>query len=163
MGIVFMFIGFTGSAFDQHETRQLSLNQTVRFDKYDLKLTNVSDGEDANAEYSRASVDVGVNGRLVADLHPEIRLYKASQEQASMIGIRRRLNEDLYINFSGISPDNTKAIFQIYVFPLVSWIWIGYWVLLSGSLICLIPAKVRLQYARTEVVGIASSVETVKS
>jgi cytochrome c-type biogenesis protein CcmF len=163
MGIVFMFIGFTGSAFNQHETRQLALNQTLRFGKYDLKLTNVSDGQDENLEYSRASIDVGVNGRLVADLHPEIRLYKASQEQASMIGIRRRLNEDLYINFSGISPDNTKAIFQMYVFPLVSWIWIGYWVLLTGSLICLIPAKVRLQYARTEVVGIASAVETVKS
>jgi len=163
MGIVFMFIGFTGSAFNQHETKQLALNQTLRFGKYDLKLTNVSDGEDSNLEYSRASIDVGVNGRLVADLHPEIRLYKASQEQASMIGIRRRLNEDLYINFSGISPDNTKAIFQMYIFPLVSWIWIGYWVLLTGSLICLIPAKVRLQYARTEVVGIASSVETVKS
>jgi cytochrome c-type biogenesis protein CcmF len=163
MGIVFMFIGFTGSAFNQHETKQLALNQTLRFGKYDLKLTNVSDGEDSNLEYSRASIDVGVNGRLVADLHPEIRLYKASQEQASMIGIRRRLNEDLYINFSGISPDNTKAIFQMYIFPLVSWIWIGYWVLLTGSLICLIPAKVRLQYARTEVVGIASAVETVKS
>jgi cytochrome c-type biogenesis protein CcmF len=79
-----------------------------------------------------------------------------------MIGIRRRLNEDLYINFSGISPDNTKAIFQIYIFPLVSWIWIGYWVLLTGSLICLIPSKVRLQYARTEVVGIASVAQTVK-
>jgi cytochrome c-type biogenesis protein CcmF len=95
-------------------------------------------------------------------LEPEIRLYKAGQQQASMIGIRRRLNEDLYINFSGISPDNTKAIFQIYVFPLVSWIWIGYWVLLAGTLICLVPGKVRLQYARTEVVGIASTPQTVE-
>ena len=74
-----------------------------------------------------------------------------------MIGIRRRLNEDLYVNFSGITPDNTKAIFQVYIFPLVSWIWIGYWVLLFGTIICLIPGKVRLQYARTEVIGIASS------
>jgi cytochrome c-type biogenesis protein CcmF len=162
MGIVFMFIGFTGSAFNQHETRQLGLNQTLRFGRYDLKLTNVNDGEDSNVEFSRASLDVGINGRLVTDLHPEIRLYKASQEQASMIGIRRRLNEDLYVNFSGISPDNTKAIFQIYIFPLVSCIWIGYWVLLAGTVICLIPGKVRLQYARTEVVGIASAAQTVK-
>jgi cytochrome c-type biogenesis protein CcmF len=163
MGIVFMFIGFTGSAFNQHETRQMGLNQTLRFGKYDLKLLNVADGDNGNYEYSHATIDVGANGRLLGQLEPEIRLYKSSQEQSSMIGIRRRLNEDLYINFSGIAPDNTKAIFQLYTFPLVSWIWIGYWVLLVGSLICLIPAKVRLQYARTEVVGIASAVETVKS
>lgn len=80
-----------------------------------------------------------------------------------MIGIRRRLNEDLYVTFSGITPDNTKAIFQIYVFPLVSCIWIGYWVLLFGTIICLIPGKVRLQYARTEVVGIASVAAPVQS
>jgi cytochrome c-type biogenesis protein CcmF len=163
MGIVFMFIGFTGSAFNQHETRQFGLNQTVRFAGYDLKLLNVNDGEDANAQFSKATIDVGRNGRVIDQLQPEIKLYKASQQQASMIGIRRRLNEDLYINFSGISPDNTKAIFQMYTFPLVSWIWIGYWVLLFGTLICLIPGKVRLQYARTEVVGIASAPATVES
>ena len=162
MGIVFMFIGFTGSAFNQHETRQIGLNQTLRFGRYDLKLLNVNDGETPNYEFSHATLNVGADGRLLGELEPEIRLYKSSQEQASMIGIRRRLNEDLYVNFSGISPDNTKAIFQMYIFPLVSWIWIGYWVLLSGTVICLIPAKVRLQYARTEVVGIASAAETVK-
>jgi len=42
------------------------------------------------------------------------------------------------------------------VFPLVSWIWAGYWVLLFGSLICLVPAKVKMQYARTEVVGVST-------
>ena len=45
---------------------------------------------------------------------------------------------------------------QAYVFPLVCWIWIGFWVLLIGTIICLIPSKVRLQYARTQVVGVTS-------
>ena len=87
--------------------------------------------------------------------------YKNNQQQNSIIGVRRRLNEDLYINYSGILPDRTKAIFQIYIFPLVSWIWIGYFVLLFGTIICLIPGKVRLQYARTEVIGFASTPATV--
>ena len=41
------------------------------------------------------------------------------------------------------------------MFPLVTWIWIGYWVVLFGTLICLVPSKSRLIYPRTEVVGIA--------
>jgi cytochrome c-type biogenesis protein CcmF len=156
MGIVFMFIGFTGSAFNLRETRSFGLNQSIRFGKYDLKLLTVNNGENGNYQFSHATLSVAQNGREIDQLEPEIRLYKSSQEQASIVGIRRRLNEDLYVNFSGISPDNTKAVFQLYIFPLVSCIWIGYWVVLFGTLICLVPAKVRLQYARTEVVGIAS-------
>ncbi len=163
MGIVIMFIGFTGRAFDLHETRSVGLNQSLRFGHYDLKLLSVTNGENANYEFSHAIIDVSRNGQVIDQLDPEIRLYKSSQEQASLVGIRRRLNEDLYVNFSGISPDNTKAIFQMYVFPLVSWIWIGYFVVLGGTIICLIPGKVRLQYARTEVVGFASAPATVQS
>ena len=73
-----------------------------------------------------------------------------------MVGIRRRLERrsvcELFRHLAG----QHQSDFPVYVFPLVSWIWIGYWVLLFGTIICLIPGKVRLQYARTEVVGIAT-------
>jgi cytochrome c-type biogenesis protein CcmF len=163
MGIVFMFIGFAGSAFDLHETHNLGLGQSVRFGHYDLKLLSVNNGDNGNYEFSHAVLDVFRNGQEIDQLEPEVRFYKSSQEQSSVVGIRRRLNEDLYLNYSGVLPDNSKAMFQMYVFPLVSWIWIGYWVLLFGTVICLIPGKVRLQYPRTEVVGIVSTPATVKS
>ena len=163
MGIVLMFIGFTGSAFNLHETRNLGLGESLRFGRYELKLLSVNDGETGNYQFSHATLRVLENGHEIDQIEPEVRFYKASQQQSSIIGIRRRLNEDLYVNFSGVTQDNRKATFQMYVFPLVSWIWIGYWVLLFGTLICLIPGKVRLQYARTEVIGFASTPATVQS
>ena len=45
MGIVIMFVGFTGSAFNQHETVSIGLNQTVNFGGYDFKVLNVNDGD----------------------------------------------------------------------------------------------------------------------
>lgn len=163
MGIVFMFIGFTGSAFNLHETHNLGLEQSLRFGRYDLKLVSINNGDNGNYEFSHAVLTVSRNGQEIDQLEPEVRFYKSSQQQSSIVGIRRRLNEDLYVNYSGVLPDNSKAIFQMYIFPLVSWIWIGYWVLLFGTIICLIPGKVRLQYARTEVIGIASLPATVES
>jgi cytochrome c-type biogenesis protein CcmF len=163
LGIVVLFIGLTGSAFDKHETRSLGLNHSLRFGRYDLKLLSVTNDENPNYQYSRAVVEVSMNGKVIDQLAPEIRVYKSSQEQTSFVGIRRRLNEDLYMTFQGLSPDNTKAIFQLYVFPLVSCMWGSYYILLAGTIICLIPGKVRLQYARTEVVGIASTPATVQS
>jgi len=37
----------------------------------------------------------------------------------------------------------------------VSWVWIGYWVVLFGTIICLIPSKTKLVFPRTEVVGVS--------
>jgi cytochrome c-type biogenesis protein CcmF len=156
LGIVSIFVGFTGSAFNLHETRNVGLGETVRFGHYDLKLASVNDGANSNYEFSHAAVEVFRNGKEITLLEPEIRLYRASQSQNSVVGIRRALNEDLYVNYAGVLPDGSKATLQLYAFPLVSWIWIGFWIVLSGTVICLIPSKVRYQYARTEVVGLAS-------
>jgi len=163
IGIVFMFIGFTGSAFNLHETRNLGLGQSVPFGRYMLKLVSVNNGQTPNYEVSHAVLDVSKNGRVITQLEPEIRFYPASQQQSTEVGIRRRLNEDLYVVFSGVLPDQSKAIFQFYLNPLVSWVWIGYWVLLFGTVVCLIPSKVRLQYARTEVVSVAQTHAPVHS
>ena len=65
------------------------------------------------------------------------------------------MNEDLYINYAARVGD--KATLQAYVFPLVTWIWVGCVVLIGGTLVCLVPSKVARSYPRTEVVGIAKS------
>ena len=61
-----------------------------------------------------------------------------------------------------MSDDNQRAVIQAYVFPLVSWIWMGGLVLIGGTLVCLVPSKIKRQYARTEVVGFASAHATVQ-
>ena len=78
------------------------------------------------------------------------------------MSIRRRLNEDLYLNFAGTSEDGKRAVIQAYVFPLVSWIWVGFWVVVFGTIVCLIPSKVKLHYARTQVVGVTKQYATVE-
>ena len=94
LGIVAMFVGFTGSAFNLHVVENLGLGQTTHFGHYDIKLVNVNDGSNDNYEFSHAVVDVCRNGREITLLEPEIRLYKASQSQNTVVGLRRALNED---------------------------------------------------------------------
>ncbi len=158
MGIVFMFIGFTGSAFNRSETIQVATGSTFHIGRYDLTLQGTQEGENENYIWRRALVDVSRNGDSLGRMEPERRLYKASQQPTSEVTIRRRLNEDLYLNYAGPSNDGNQSVIQAYVFPLVSWIWLGYWVVVFGTLICLVPSKSRLQYPRTEVVGVASRV-----
>jgi cytochrome c-type biogenesis protein CcmF len=154
MGIVLMFIGFTGAAFNKSDVKEMNVGDTLNLSHYQLKALDLKEGENANYSWHRAIVQVSRGGDVIGTLEPEKRFYKASRQGTSEVGVRSRLNEDLYLNFGGMSDDNVRAVIQAYVFPLVSWIWLGGLVLIGGTLVCLVPSKVKLQYARTEVVGI---------
>jgi cytochrome c-type biogenesis protein CcmF len=107
-------------------------------------------------------MQVEKNGAVAGILEPERRQYKASRQGVSVVGVRQRITEDLYLNFGGMSDDNQRALVQAFVFPLVSWIWVGGLVMAGGTLVCLIPSKVKLQYARTEVVGVVNKYAPLK-
>ncbi len=155
VGIVLMFIGFTGKAFDKDTTQEVVPGSTMQIGRYALHVASYDEGQNENYQWGRLSIDVSKDGEDLGRIEPEHRLYRASRSSTSEVAIRRRLNEDLYVNFAGTSPDGQKVIIQAYVFPLVSWIWVGYWVVFAGTLICLVPNKQKLVYPKTEVVGIA--------
>jgi cytochrome c-type biogenesis protein CcmF len=155
MGIVIMFIGFTGAAFNQDTTKEVKIGDRFQLGAYTLHVKQVTDGDNPNFSWQRATIAAYKHGDYLGDLTPERRVYASSQQPTSEVSIRRRLHEDLYLNFASMSQsDPDKAIIQAYVFPLVSCIWAGFYVLLFGTLICLIPSKVKYAYARTEVVGV---------
>jgi cytochrome c-type biogenesis protein CcmF len=162
MGIVLMFIGFTGSAFNKNATLEMNKGDTAQIGRYSLRVRDVLQGENDNYSWHRAVIAVSKDGDDLGDLAPEQRMYKASRQPTSEVSIRRRLNEDLYLNFAGMSDDNRNAVIQAYVKPLVSWIWVGFWVLIVGTLTCLVPGKVKFQYARTEVVAVTEKHATVE-
>ncbi len=162
MGVVFMFIGFTGAAFNKDTTVEVNVGDRFDIGRYELRVTDINSGETPNYSWSTAEVEVYAGDHRIDTLYPEKRFFTASRQGTSEVDIRRRLNEDLYLNFAGMSNDNEKAVIQAYVFPLVSWIWLGFWVMMVGTVICLIPSKLRLQYARTEVLGMVAEKEAVK-
>jgi cytochrome c-type biogenesis protein CcmF len=162
MGIVLMFIGFTGHAFNQAEVKELNKGDTMRVGVYNLKMIDLQQGGNENYDWHRATMAVSKNGEYLGTLQPEKRFYRASRQGTSEVGIRQRPNEDLYLNFAGMSDDQQRAVIQAYVFPLVSWIWIGGLVLIGGTFICLVPSKIKMQYARTEVVGYAKKQATIQ-
>ncbi|MCL4840963.1 MAG: heme lyase CcmF/NrfE family subunit [Bryobacteraceae bacterium] len=154
MGIVLMFIGFTGAAFNKDTTREVKLGDHFKLGAYEFQVKEVSDGDNPNYLWQHAVIGVSKGGKFVTDLMPEKRIYKASEQPTSEVAIRRQLNEDVYLNFAGMSQTEAdRAIIQAYLFPLVSWIWIGFWVLMMGTIVCLIPSKVKYSYPKTEVVG----------
>jgi len=162
IGIVIMFIGFTGSAFNKDATVEVKMNDSFNLGRYTLKVKDLQNGENTHYRWWHAPIEVYDGGQMIDVLTPEQRLYKGVDKQASSeVAIRRRLGEDLYLNFAGMTSDGSKAVIQAYVFPLVSWIWVGFWALLFGTLICLVPSKVKYSFAKTQVVGVLAKEKIV--
>jgi cytochrome c-type biogenesis protein CcmF len=161
MGIVLMFIGWSGHPFNQTAIGEVNKGDTMKVGSYTLKVANLTDGETADYQWDTAILEVSKNGKSLGILEPTRRFYKIAQQGTAEVALRTRLNEDLYINYAARVGD--KATLQAYVFPLVTWIWVGVVVLIGGTFVCLVPSKVARSYARTEVVGISKTNAQVKA
>jgi cytochrome c-type biogenesis protein CcmF len=153
VGIVIMFIGYTGAAFNQDKTVELAQGESTQLGPYTIKVVGYEEGEESNQyRWDRVLVDLSKNGEHLSIEKPERRFFIASQTPTTDVALRRRLNEDVYINFAGTGAGN-NVVMQAYIFPLVSWIWIGFLVVLFGTLVCLVPDKKKLVFPRMEVVS----------
>lgn len=142
IGIVLLFVGFVGQAFRTETKSLMDEGDLVRVKDYMLRCESLSMGENANFQYQRAVLAVVEDGHALGTLAPEKRLFKASQEMLSHVAIRSTLAEDLYVVLAGEDQATHKAIIQVFINPLVAWVWIGGIVVFLGSLLALIPSRV---------------------
>ena len=160
MGIVLMFIGWSGTPFNQTAIGEVEKGSSLQVGAYTLQVMDLIDGETPEYQWETAVMHVTKNGAEIGTMNPTKRFYKAARQSNAIVALRTRLNEDLYINYA--AHEGNKATLQAYVFPLVSWIWIGALVLIGGTLVALIPSKVSRVHPRTEVVGMAQKVAQKK-
>jgi cytochrome c-type biogenesis protein CcmF len=140
-GIALMFIGFVGNAFTIHEQAEVRPGDTINAGRYRLLVKDFNETENDNYIADRAQIEVFQGGKLLTTLYPERRIYKASQQPTTEVAIRHRLNEDIYLVFAGMAEDSGRAVIQAYINPLVSWVWIGGFVMVLGTLIALFPSR----------------------
>jgi len=139
-GIVLIFLGITGQAFTRETRGVIGVGEEMRVGQYELRIDEITQRENANYWSGQLEVAVSRGGQEVFRLQPEKRFYFASEQPSSEVAIARQLREDLYLVYAGLNEDQTKAVVQAYVNPLVAWVWIGGAVMILGTAICLLPA-----------------------
>ena len=158
MGMVFMFIGFAGAAFNEMGQAEMNPGDALQVGAYEFRMKDLKEDRTETYESSIATMEVFQNGESLGVLEPEQRIYTTGREPqpTGLPAIRRRLNRDIYIVFAGFTRDGKSPIMQAYINPLTSWVWVGGWVLVFGTLVALIPSKVRRVAPKTRVVGIVT-------
>ncbi|MGC9197489.1 MAG: heme lyase CcmF/NrfE family subunit [Acidobacteriaceae bacterium] len=152
-GIVIMFIGLAGSAFNQSKEAEMSFGDSINLDGYKIVCQSYSEDSNPNYDSQFALLDVFHNGKKIVRLAPERRVYFVNTDHAqpsTVVAIHSTLESDLYVVFEGTNPDNDRPIIKFFINPLVNWIWIGLVVVVFGTFVALIP-KLKSSTARLEV------------
>ncbi|MBI1884232.1 MAG: heme lyase CcmF/NrfE family subunit [Chlamydiae bacterium] len=141
LGIVMIFIGISGNAFNQETKKALSQGDSLSLKNYQWVCKEITSADNPNYSSGEVKLELFRNGRFIKDLSPERRFYKASEQPTSEVSIFSNLLEDLYVVFADLTNDEKKAVIQVYINPLVQWVWIGGLVIVLGTLLLLLPEK----------------------
>jgi cytochrome c-type biogenesis protein CcmF len=143
-GMVLIFVALAGAAFNKETEKDLAQGESIKIAGYELKCEGIKEGDTANYSYSTATMNVFKYGKPFTTMLPEKRLYKASQQPTSEVALYSTLREDLYVVYKGDSDDGAKAVIQVYVNPLVKWLWIGGLVVVLGTGMAMLPNRTGL-------------------
>jgi cytochrome c-type biogenesis protein CcmF len=147
-GFVLLMIGFTGQAFTTEGWGEVNAGDRFTIGHYEFECLSVADVEDPNFVGMSATVAVYRDGKKLATLAPEKRHYAASDQTTSEVRIHHTLREDVYVVFANVNEETGKAVMQVWINPLVQWVWIGGFVIVLGTSITLLPNRRERAIAR---------------
>ena len=142
-GIVVLFIGIAGGAFNQSKEQEMGFGDTLTLGQYRLVCQSFSQDSNLNFDTEYALLDVYKGSKKITQLDPEKRFYIASQTPATMVAVHRTLANDLYVVYEGRNPDTDRPIIKVFLNPLMNWIWIGVLIVVFGTLLALVPNLTR--------------------
>jgi len=87
LGIVVMFVGFTGKAFDAQQESHLQVGESMEIRDYQLTYLGYNTSEDANKIVWQAEMEVFKNGKKVKTIYPNKHYYIVQEPPKSMFTV----------------------------------------------------------------------------
>ncbi len=123
----------------------MRVGETMQLGSYQLTLRDVVVeplAADARVVETRATIDYGGPNR--GTLATAQRSYPNSTTPIATPGVRSFATEDLYVTLLQADPTAGTASIQVFLNPLVAWIWIGGFVVVLGAIFAVWPDRRRV-------------------
>src|SRR5271168_2890110 len=145
-GIVVMFIGIAGGAFNQSHEQEMGFGDTLTLGQYRLVCQSFTQDSKPEFDTEYALLDVYRGQKKLLQLAPEKRIYFPNTDHAqpsTMVALHSTLASDLYVIYEGRDVDTDKPIIKVFLNPLMNWIWIGVLIVVMGTFLALVPNLAR--------------------
>jgi cytochrome c-type biogenesis protein CcmF len=140
VGIVMAFVGVAAStAFRIEEQRSMRAGESIEVGGYTLTYQGMHNTDTPHMASMLAEITVARGGKVITTMFPEKRLYKRQQQPTTEIALRTTLREDLYLVLGSYDDKSGLMTLQVYVNPLVVWLWLGGITMVLGTVIVMMP------------------------
>lgn len=138
LGLVLLFAGFTGKAFTQEAEVVLDQRASGQVGEYRLTFASLASAENANYSTTTAALALHHGDQFLGTMLPERRYYPAFDQGTTEVSVYSTWREDFYVILVG-SAEDRSAKFQVYINPLINFVWLGAVVLVLGALWAMWP------------------------
>ncbi|HZP44271.1 MAG TPA: heme lyase CcmF/NrfE family subunit [Candidatus Binataceae bacterium] len=140
LGVVLAFVGIVASSFFRLEVkRSVRQGDSIDVGPYELVYLGTRSSMDPHVESLQARIEVMRDGRPLAVMLPAKLFYARQQQPATVVALRSTPLHDLYVVFAGVDEATGQATFQVFLTPLVFWLWAGGLIMALGTVIVMWP------------------------
>jgi cytochrome c-type biogenesis protein CcmF len=151
-GIAIFIVGVTlVSTYSEEKDIRLAPNESLHLAGYDFLFQGVKPATGANYSANQGHFTVTKNQELIAELHPQKRIYNASGMPMTEAGIDAGITRDLFVALGEPLGDDGAWALRIYYKPFVRWIWIGGLFMAFGGFLAVFDKRYRREI-KTEAV-----------
>ena len=143
-GLGVTMVGVAGlTAWQQEDIRVAQIGEPFDVGSYTLTLDDVQRVEGPNYLSTMGFITLQQNGREIAQLRPEKRIYPVAQMPTTEAAIDYDLARDVYVVIGDPQDAGGWAV-RTYIKPLTNWIWIGSGLMALGGLLSLSDRRFRV-------------------
>ncbi|MDO5630480.1 MAG: heme lyase CcmF/NrfE family subunit [Paracoccus sp. (in: a-proteobacteria)] len=142
LGVTFIGVSLL-MAWETENIRVAHIGESFELSGYTITLRSVDEVEGPNYLSTMATMDVARNGRQVATLHPEKRVYPVQAMPTTEAAINNGVFRDIYLVIGDAQAGGGWAV-RYYIKPFANWIWAGSALMALGGLISLSDRRYRV-------------------
>jgi cytochrome c-type biogenesis protein CcmF len=145
-------------SYETEKDVRMSVGDTVTAGGYTFRLAGLDQVSGPNYEATRGEIRVTRNGREVALLRPEKRLYRVQQMPMTEADIDWGFTRDLYVAL-GEPVGQGAWVVRVHHKPFVDWIWGGAFLMAFGGVVAVSDRRYRI---RAQVSGVRNQDSDVR-
>jgi len=150
-----MAVGIAGIAmvanYSTERDVRMEVDSYAELAGYTFTFRGTTEHDGPNYRAARGTLEVSKDGKPVATLHPEKRVYNASAMAMTEASVHPNIFRDIYVAMGEQLDDQGAWTVRLFHKPFINWLWFGALFMVAGGFMAASDKRYRIALRRSEV------------